>query len=87
MAAAVPCRGNRPRLQYRQRLLDLKRSGMPIGVQPPIIVQPVGYIGILLDLRHENARADGVYRSRRDKKTVPRAHRHPLEQFNKGIIP
>ena len=55
--------GDMLQVGHVQGLVDMQRTRVPVGVLPAIIVNPVGGIGILLDLRNDNALSNRMERT------------------------
>ena len=51
-----------------------------LGIPPAIVVDPVGQIGALLDLRYQNARPDGVDSACGDQVDLARPYRLAVQQ-------
>ena len=64
----------------------MQRTRVPVGVLPAIIVNPVGGIGILLDLRNDNALSNRMERTGLDEKDVAFMYLDFVYQFHKGIL-
>jgi hypothetical protein len=47
----------------------------------PIIIEPIGHVGLLLDLTHHQAASDGMNSSSRKKKSIPWPGVIPLQQL------
>ena len=62
-----------------QGLLDVQFPGFAVGAQAAIVVDPVGAVGILLDLTDQDPGADGMDGPRLDEKHVPRSEEHTSE--------
>ena len=49
----------------------MKFSGLSVFIKPVKIINPVGYVGSLLNLGNQNSLADGMNSSGRNKKDIP----------------
>jgi len=59
-------KGSGRKIDHIQRLLDMELAGLPLGIDAVPIVDPVGGIGILLDLRDQAACPQSMHQSRGD---------------------
>ena len=52
-----------------------------------VVVDAVGDIGVLLDLGHHDALADGVQCAGRDEEAVALVHGHGIQHLGEGVVP
>lgn len=57
-------------VSYIQRLFNMKRSRFSILADSAIVVEPVGEIGVFLNLRNQSASSYGVDRPCLDKEQI-----------------
>ena len=76
---------NRYPVCHCQSLLNVQIPLSPVLSHPPIVVNPVGDIGILLNLRNENVFSNGVNRTRFNEKHISFLNRHCMKYLQKGI--
>ena len=69
-----------------QRLFNVQGAGLAVRTHAPVIVNTIGYIGVLLHLGNDDALADGVQRAGRDKKAVAFMYRHGVQHLGQGVI-
>ena len=69
-----------------QCLRDVQLPGLAICAQTAVVVDAVGDVGVLLDLCHHDALADGVQRAGGDEEAVPLVHRHGVQHVGQGVI-
>ena len=69
-----------------QRLFNMQCAGLAVRAHAPIVVHTVGHVGVLLHLGNDDALADGVQRTGRDKKAVPFMYRHGVQHVGQGVI-
>ncbi|MBS6511007.1 MAG: hypothetical protein KH334_04820, partial [Clostridiales bacterium] len=62
-------------------VLDVQFPGFAVGAQAAIVVDPVGAVGILLDLTDQDPGADGMDGPRLDEKHVPRTDFHLVQHL------
>ena len=80
MRAKVPLDG-RTAIGHAEGLLHMELAGLAVGTQPSVIVDPVGDVGILLDLRDDQSGADGMEGSGLNKKHVPGLYGHTVQNL------
>ena len=66
--------------------LNVEGALFMVGIFPVVVVDPVGYIGALLNLRHGDTGADGVEKPRRDVEDVAFLHRHFPADLQNGLV-
>ena len=70
----------------RQSFLNVQVALLSILSHSSVIVYPVGHIGILLDLRNQDIRADGVDCTGLNKEYVSFLHRNFIEHVQHRVI-
>ncbi len=65
-----------------ERLLDVQRARLALGVAAVVIINAVGEIGLLLNFAEHQARADGVHGAGGDEDGVARADRNSFETLH-----
>ena len=66
--------------------LNVEGALFMVGIFPVVVVDPVGYIGALLNLRHGDTGADGVEKPRRDVENVALFHGHLPADLENGLV-
>lgn len=69
-----------------ERLVHMQLPRLPVRPDPPEVVDAVGRVGVLLDLREQDARADRVDRARADEEDVPLVHGGPVERLGDRVV-
>src|SRR6218665_2269189 len=70
----------RNRVRYRQTLIEMQFA------RPPIVVEAIGYVAVLLDFDQADPGPDSVDGIRRNIEEIARLHRMPLKQtFDRAI--
>ena len=70
-----------------KRLFDVQIPLFSVLSHPSVVIDPVGHVGILLDLRDQNVLSDGVDRAGFDEQHIPFLHRNRIQHFQERILP
>ena len=73
-------------VRHRKGLLHMEGPGLPVRPQAAVVEDPVGDIGVLLDLRDHQPRADGVEGAGGDEEHVSRLHGHLPQHLRQGAV-
>ena len=76
------------RLQMRnlKRLVHMQITRFSVGTDAPIIVNAIGYVGILLDFRNHNALANRMNGSCCDKEGITLVYRNRIQNFIQRVV-
>ena len=74
-------------VRHGQRLLDMQVPFLPVLPHSPVIIDPVGDIGILLDLRDQDIFPDSMDGPCLNKEHISFLHRNFVEHLRQRIIP
>ena len=64
----------------------MQLPGLAVGAPPAVVIDPVGAVGVLLDLTDQDARPDGVDGAGLDEEHIPRAHLHLVEHLQHRVV-
>ena len=64
----------------------MKLAGLSVGSYSAVIIDPVGGVGVLLNLRNQNSFANGVQSSRRNEKHISLMNRYLIENLQQGVV-
>ena len=78
--------GLAPQVGGGQRLVDVQRPLVARLVGTVVVIQAVGQVGVLLNFRHQRARAQRVDGARLDVEHIVPAHRHLLQVFHHAAL-
>ena len=68
------------------RLLDVQVARLAVQTQAPVVIDPVGQVGSLLDLGYERSCADGVDATGREEEYVSRSDIVAGEDIGDGVV-
>src|SRR5699024_6433441 len=77
---------HRSALCHIKRLVHMQFSLFAVFADSAVVVNPVSDVGVLLDLCHQNALADGMDGPRLDKENVAFLYRYLVEYFQKSVF-
>ena len=64
----------------------MQGAGLAVRTHAAIVVNTIGYVGVLLHLGHDDALADRVQCARRDEEAIALMHGHGVQNFRQGVI-
>lgn len=78
----LPGRGTGTEVRRRQSLLYMQRAFVSVFIHPVIVIQPVGQVAALLNLRDQGSGTDGVDGARLNKEYVIFRNGHGLQMLS-----
>ena len=73
-------------LGHRQRLGYVQSTGLAVRAHAAVVVDPVGHVGILLDLGDHDALADGMQGAGGDEEHIALVHRGRVQHLGEGVV-